>query len=78
MEKESQKRIAVVGSGLAGLLTSYLLQQDTKQRYAVTLFEEVSLSRESIQYDSNIIRRKLSPSMLPLFRFRIPLEGSIE
>lgn len=40
MEKESQKRIAVVGSGLAGLLTSYLLQQDIKQRYAVTLFEE--------------------------------------
>ncbi|KAF2841816.1 hypothetical protein M501DRAFT_997998 [Patellaria atrata CBS 101060] len=40
MEDIRRLRIAVVGSGMAGLVTAYLLQRDKKQRYAVTLFEE--------------------------------------
>jgi 2-polyprenyl-6-methoxyphenol hydroxylase-like FAD-dependent oxidoreductase len=38
-------RVAIVGTGLAGLTTAYLLQNDDKRRYEVTLFEQVS-SRE--------------------------------
>lgn len=39
---ESQSRVAVVGTGLAGLTTAYLLQNDIQNRYSVTLFEQVS------------------------------------
>lgn len=39
---ESQSRVAVVGTGLAGLTTAYLLQNDDQKRYSVTLFEQVS------------------------------------
>lgn len=35
----SSKRVAVIGTGLAGLTTGYLLQGD--ERYNVTLFEQV-------------------------------------
>jgi len=34
-----RERVAVVGSGLAGLLSAYLLARDG--RYAVTIFESV-------------------------------------
>lgn len=34
--------VAVVGSGMAGLVTAYLLHKDPHQRYAVKLFESVS------------------------------------
>ncbi|KAK2616671.1 hypothetical protein QQS21_000494 [Conoideocrella luteorostrata] len=33
-------RVAIVGTGLAGLTTAYLLQQDKQKRYHVTLFEQ--------------------------------------
>lgn len=33
--------VAIVGTGLAGLTTAYLLQTDSRQRYSVTLFEQV-------------------------------------
>jgi predicted NAD/FAD-binding protein len=39
---EKKIRVAVVGSGLAGLTAAYLITRDPEQRYAVTLFEEVS------------------------------------
>lgn len=40
MEAQSiSKRVAVIGTGLAGLTTGYLLQGD--ERYNVTLFEQV-------------------------------------
>jgi 2-polyprenyl-6-methoxyphenol hydroxylase-like FAD-dependent oxidoreductase len=43
MEKERPIRVAIVGSGMAGLVTAYLLHQDPHQRYQVKLFESVSL-----------------------------------
>jgi predicted NAD/FAD-binding protein len=40
-EGKMEKKVAIVGSGMAGLVTAYLLNQDEKRRYVVTLFEEV-------------------------------------
>lgn len=36
-------RVAVVGSGMAGLVTAYLLNQDPENRYQVEVFEIVRL-----------------------------------
>lgn len=38
---DGRSRVAIIGTGLAGLTTAYLLQQDKQQRYHVTLFEQV-------------------------------------
>lgn len=35
-------RTAIIGTGLAGLTTAYLLHNDERQRYHVTLLEQVS------------------------------------
>ncbi|KAF5511554.1 hypothetical protein CGCS363_v002526 [Colletotrichum siamense] len=48
MDREAPQRVAVVGTGLAGLTAAYLLQNDEEQRYAVTLFEQA----ESLSFDS--------------------------
>lgn len=44
MEPQAKARVtvAVVGSGMAGLVTAYLLHRDPKQRYQVTVYEEVN------------------------------------
>ncbi|KAF7717428.1 Uncharacterized protein PECH_006419 [Penicillium ucsense] len=50
------KRVAVVGTGMAGLATAHLLHQDPEKRYQVTLIEkkdQISLSAESIQIPSS-------------------------
>lgn len=39
MESRQPVRVAIVGSGMAGLVTAYLLQRDSRQRYAVKIFE---------------------------------------
>jgi hypothetical protein len=39
---ESKQKVAIVGSGLAGLASAHLLQNDRRQRYAVKVFESVS------------------------------------
>lgn len=39
---ETKQRVAIVGSGLAGLTTAHLLHNDRQQRYAVKVFECVS------------------------------------
>ncbi|KAF2493292.1 FAD/NAD(P)-binding domain-containing protein [Lophium mytilinum] len=55
MEKQKQLRVAIVGSGMAGLVTAYLLNQDPRQRYAVTLFEAgkvLSLDSASLSVQS--------------------------
>lgn len=45
MEKDYRRqRIAVVGSGMAGLTTAMLLNGDREGRYAVTVFESVGLT----------------------------------
>ncbi|KXH51839.1 hypothetical protein CSAL01_06298 [Colletotrichum salicis] len=48
MGREDPLQVAVVGTGLAGLTTAYLLQNDKQGRYAVTLFEQA----ESLSFDS--------------------------
>ncbi|WQF83637.1 Putative amine oxidase, FAD/NAD(P)-binding domain superfamily [Colletotrichum destructivum] len=48
MSREAPIRVALVGTGLAGLTTAYLLQNDEQRRYAVTLFEQA----ESLSFDS--------------------------
>ncbi|EEY16223.1 conserved hypothetical protein [Verticillium alfalfae VaMs.102] len=35
-------RVAIIGTGLAGLTTAHLLQSDDQNRYAVTLFEQAN------------------------------------
>ena len=36
------RTVAVVGSGMAGLVTAHLLHQDTQRRFRVTLLEKVN------------------------------------
>ncbi|RMJ20235.1 hypothetical protein CDV36_000124 [Fusarium kuroshium] len=43
-----QKRVAVIGTGLAGLTTAYLLHSDEREQYAVTLFEQA----DRLSFDS--------------------------
>lgn len=40
-EKHPQKTVAVIGTGMAGLVTAYLLHRDPQQRYRVQLLEKV-------------------------------------
>lgn len=44
-ETQPRKTVAVIGSGMAGLVTAYLLHHDPLQRYQVRLLEKVRLSR---------------------------------
>ncbi|KAJ4256255.1 hypothetical protein NW762_009335 [Fusarium torreyae] len=39
-DDSSKCRVAIIGTGLAGLTTAYLLQGDERKRYGVTLFEQ--------------------------------------
>lgn len=39
---EIKIRVAIVGTGMAGLVTAHLLAQDPRQRYQITIFEKVS------------------------------------
>lgn len=41
MDEKRPVRVAVVGSGMAGLVTAWLLQRDASRRYVVKLFESV-------------------------------------
>lgn len=45
-EKARPIRVAIVGSGMAGLVTAYLLQRDVQQRYEVKVLESVSATSE--------------------------------
>lgn len=38
---QTQTRVAIIGTGLAGLTTAYLLHNDARDRFRVTLFEQV-------------------------------------
>lgn len=38
-----KQKVAVVGSGMAGLVTAHLLHNDMQQRYSVTVFESVRM-----------------------------------
>jgi predicted NAD/FAD-binding protein len=41
-KEQTRKTVAVIGSGMAGLVAAYLIQQDNKHRYEVKVFETVS------------------------------------
>lgn len=49
METKEPLRVAIVGSGMAGLVTAYLLQRDASHRYAVKVFESVSFPSDDIR-----------------------------
>jgi phytoene dehydrogenase-like protein len=41
MREASKQTVAVVGSGMAGLVAAFLLQRDNEGRYRVEVFEKV-------------------------------------
>lgn len=47
-QKEPPRTVAVVGSGLAGLVTAYLLHHDPQRRYRVRLLEKVCCLHPSL------------------------------
>ncbi|RAQ49898.1 hypothetical protein AFGD_010008 [Aspergillus flavus] len=48
---EPKKTVAIIGSGMAGLVSAYLIQQDRKRRYEVEVFEmQDQLSLDSASY----------------------------
>lgn len=51
MTETARERVAIIGTGLAGLTTAHLLQNDPKKRYAVTLLEQVGHSRNQTNSD---------------------------
>ncbi|GAD99112.1 conserved hypothetical protein [Paecilomyces variotii No. 5] len=56
MKGRGKKTVAVVGTGMAGLTTAYLLHHDPENRYEVKLLEKenhLSLSSESIRLPSS-------------------------
>lgn len=44
-ENALRKSVAVVGTGMAGLVTAYLLRQDKYNRFDVEVFEAVCIMR---------------------------------
>jgi NADPH-dependent 2,4-dienoyl-CoA reductase/sulfur reductase-like enzyme len=44
-KSKAKQKVAIVGSGMAGLVTAYLLHHDLHQRYSVTVFESVRIRR---------------------------------
>lgn len=38
---ESRQSVAVVGTGMAGLITAYILRNDSRGRFDVEVFEKV-------------------------------------
>jgi len=45
--QDAPQRVAIIGTGLSGLTTAYLLHNDEKKRYKVTLFEQA----ENLSFD---------------------------
>ena len=43
-KSKAKQKVAIVGSGMAGLVTAHLLHHDLRQRYSVTVFESVRMS----------------------------------
>ncbi|KAJ4984180.1 hypothetical protein SVAN01_10351 [Stagonosporopsis vannaccii] len=71
MESQQQVTVAVVGSGMAGLVTAHLLQQDRRQRYSVNIFESgntLSLDSASVSIP-NTARKSLDRVDLPMRAF---------
>ena len=45
--KEPRKNVAVVGTGMAGLVVAYMLRSDPQGRFDVQVFEKVQLSHDT-------------------------------
>jgi hypothetical protein len=43
MSEKKKRTVAVIGSGMAGLVTAHLLHNDPRQRYQVQLLEKVRM-----------------------------------
>lgn len=56
MEKSRRQTVAVVGSGMAGLTTAYLLHRDPQQRYRVILLEKVSVEKGGKRHPESLCR----------------------
>ncbi|KAM0425839.1 hypothetical protein ACHAPT_008777 [Fusarium lateritium] len=67
----AQKRVAVIGTGLAGLTTAYLLRSDEQRRYAVTLFEQA----DRLSFDSASVTVKNEETDL-VERIDLPMRAS--
>ncbi|KAF2628933.1 FAD/NAD(P)-binding domain-containing protein [Macroventuria anomochaeta] len=71
MESQQHVRVAVVGSGMAGLVTAHLLKQDRRQRYTVKVFESgntLSLDSASVSIP-NAARTSSNRVDLPMRAF---------
>jgi 2-polyprenyl-6-methoxyphenol hydroxylase-like FAD-dependent oxidoreductase len=44
-KSKARQNVAIVGSGMAGLVIAHLLHHDLPQRYSVAVFESVSTSQ---------------------------------
>ncbi|PLB54371.1 FAD/NAD(P)-binding domain-containing protein [Aspergillus steynii IBT 23096] len=70
---ESKRDVAVVGTGMAGLVTAYLLHHDPQQRFRVHLLDKsprVSLSAESIAIPStHPVSKKSAWADIPMRAF---------
>lgn len=53
--QDAPQKVAIIGTGLSGLTTAYLLHNDEKKRYDVTLFEQVKLIPQ-VPRDSRVAR----------------------
>src|SRR5690348_6531042 len=42
-KSKATQKVAIVGSGMAGLATAHILRHDVHQRYSVTVFESVRM-----------------------------------
>lgn len=52
-----KQKVAIVGSGMAGLVTAHLLHNDKQQRYSVTVFESVRMyaSYASVRWSDKLL-----------------------
>jgi len=74
-----QLRVAVVGSGMAGLVTAYLLRRDPEKKYHVTIFEEgkrLSLDSASLSV-TNLTRGCTERVDLPMRAFAGGFYGNL-
>ncbi|KAK0726286.1 hypothetical protein B0T21DRAFT_350439 [Apiosordaria backusii] len=69
--QSSQERVAIIGTGLAGLTTAHLLQNDPKKRFAVTLLEQA----DSLSFDSASVAVK-SHETSAVERVDLPMRAS--
>jgi threonine dehydrogenase-like Zn-dependent dehydrogenase len=54
-KSKAKQKVAIVGSGMAGLVTAHLLHHDPRQRYSVAVFESVRMSQHAfVSWSNNI------------------------